>query len=98
MDTTFSDDASGDTVQPCPQTLPEHWIEIRLLDSDGDPVPFEEYLITLTDGSNANGYLDEGGWARLAPLPAAGMCTVCFPRLDSRTWSYDHAEGPKSTQ
>ena len=93
---SFSSDTVGDPIQPCSQMDPQHWIEIRLLDSDGDPVPFEEYLVTFTDGSDARGYLDQDGWARLAPVQEPGMCRVSFPRLESRIWKYDHAEGPKS--
>ena len=92
---SFSNDNVADPVQPCPLQEPLHWIEIRLIDSDGDPVPFEEYLVKLTDGSDARGYLDQDGWARLAPVQDPGLCTVSFPRLDSRVWQYDHAEGPK---
>lgn len=64
------------------------------MDGDGDPVPEEEYLVTLTDGSIVRGYLDQGGWARFAPLQEGGTCKVSFPRLDSMAWKYDHAEGP----
>lgn len=96
MASSFGNATPGDPVQPCPPP-PQHWIEIQLLDSDGDPVPNEEYVVTLTDGSNAQGYLDGDGWARFAQLQDAGTCKVSFPRLDSKAWKYDHAEGPKSS-
>jgi len=73
-----------------------HRIEIRLVDTEGDPVPQEEYLITLPDGSSARGYLDDEGWARLAPLQDGGTYKVSFPRLDGTAWSYDHSDGPKT--
>ena len=47
-----------------------------MLDNDGNPVPNEEYLVTLPDGSNVSGYLDDTGWARFAPLQQAGDCQI----------------------
>ena len=85
----------GNPVQPCP-VRGDHWLEIRLVDSDGDSVPYEEYLVTLPDGSSASGYLDADGWARFCPLQDAGTCQVSFPRFDAEAWRYDHAEGTQS--
>jgi type VI secretion system secreted protein VgrG len=63
-----------------------HWIEIELLDSDGNPVPGEEYRITLPDGSTvASGTLDGKGKARVEAIDA-GSCQVTFPKLDKTSW------------
>jgi type VI secretion system secreted protein VgrG len=66
-----------------------HWIEIRLVDEDGKPVPGEEYKITLPDGSTvASGTLDEKGKARVEGIDP-GTCKVTFPNQDKSAW------GPK---
>lgn len=96
MGSSFGNPDPADPVQPCPLQA-GHWLEIRLVDGDGDAIAYEEYLVTLPDGSTAGGYLDEDGWARFAPIQEAGTCQVSFPRLDSPAWKYDHAQGPGAT-
>lgn len=59
-------------------------------------MPQEEYLVTLSDGQQARGYLDDKGWARFTPLSQAGTCQVSFPKIDSQAWRYDHGEGPRT--
>ena len=63
-----------------------HWIEIKLVDTDGNPVPGEKYKITLPDGSTvAEGTLDGKGFARVDGIDP-GTCKVTFPNLDQSTW------------
>jgi type VI secretion system secreted protein VgrG len=63
-----------------------HWIEIKLVDEDGKPVPGEEYKVTLPDGSTvASGTLDEKGRARVEGIDP-GSCKVTFPNLDTSAW------------
>jgi type VI secretion system secreted protein VgrG len=63
-----------------------HWIEIELVDEDGNPVPGEEYQITLPDGSTkASGTLDGKGKARAEGVDP-GSCKVTFPNLDKNSW------------
>jgi type VI secretion system secreted protein VgrG len=70
-----------------PQTQEEkekkpHWIEIKLLDEDQNPVPGEQYRITLPDGETvAEGTLDDKGSARVDGIDP-GTCQVSFPNLD----------------
>ena len=80
-------------VQPHkpPQTEEEKqkktsWIEIKLLDVDGEPVPGEPYRVTLPDGSVAEGTLDDKGFARIESFEP-GNCKVTFPRRDKAAWS-----------
>lgn len=80
-------------VVPCPLT--DHWIEVELVDQFGHPVPNEEFVVVLPDGQEVRGYLDQNGWARLAPLETGGTCSVSFPNLDSTIWEYDRSNGPK---
>jgi type VI secretion system secreted protein VgrG len=64
----------------------KHWIEIKLVDEDGKPVPGEPYQITLPDGSTiADGTLDEKGFARVDNIDP-GTCQVTFPNLDEDSW------------
>ena len=64
----------------------KHWIEIELLDQDGNPVAGEPYRITLPDGTTlASGTLDDKGWARVDHIDP-GTCKVTFPRLDKDVW------------
>ena len=64
-----------------------HWIEIELVDEDGNPVPGEEYQITLPDGSTvASGTLDAKGKARVEGIDG-GTCKVTFPNQDKSAWA-----------
>lgn len=61
--------------------LPKTWIEIQLLDEDGEPVAGEPYWIQLTDGSIRQGTLDRFGLAYFGDLEP-GECEVRWPALD----------------
>jgi len=64
----------------------KHWIEIRLADEEGKPVPGEPYRITLPDGSTvADGTLDDKGFARVDNIDP-GACEVTFPNRDKEAW------------
>jgi type VI secretion system secreted protein VgrG len=64
----------------------KHWIEIKLVDEDGKPVPGEPYQITLPDGTTiADGTLDDKGFARVDNIDP-GTCKVTFPNLDKDAW------------
>jgi hypothetical protein len=70
-----------------PETAPPAltWVEIRLVDSEGNPVPGESYEIVLPDGSIRSGTLNGKGVARYDLIPA-GQCDVRFPNLDANAW------------
>ncbi|MBI4586171.1 MAG: carboxypeptidase regulatory-like domain-containing protein [Planctomycetes bacterium] len=61
------------------------WIEIELVDEDGQPVPGLKYRVTLPDDSVAEGTLDGKGFARIEGIPA-GNCKITFPDLDKDAW------------
>ncbi|XAL98999.1 type VI secretion system tip protein TssI/VgrG [Phycisphaeraceae bacterium D3-23] len=63
----------------------QSWIEIELLDEEGNPVPGERYEITLPDGSVTGGTLDDKGQARAEGFDP-GSCKVTFPELDQEAW------------
>ncbi len=62
------------------------WIEIKLVDEEGNPVPGERYRVTLPDGSTlAEGTLDEKGFTRIDNIDP-GTCKITFPDLDASAW------------
>lgn len=61
------------------------WIEIRLIDMEGNPVPQKKYQITTPDGNVVSGALDSDGLARVDNIPP-GTCKITFPELDQDAW------------
>jgi type VI secretion system secreted protein VgrG len=61
------------------------WVEIEMVDENGQPWPGEYYEVTLPDGKVKKGYLDSNGQAHV-PLPDATVTQVSFARLDGRAW------------
>lgn len=61
------------------------WIEVELLDSQGNPVPGEAYRIETPEGTVAEGTLDDKGFVRLDGIKP-GTCKVSFPGYDGRSW------------
>ena len=92
-DQNFWYDPVANPVQPCssdpPRTIvsdeKKHWIEIALVDDNGDPVPGAAYKIRLPNGKVMTGSLDSRGLARVDGIDP-GTCKVTFPDLDRRTW------------
>jgi hypothetical protein len=85
-------DASG--VTSCPTK--KHWIEIKLEDENGDPIPNESYVITGPANEKHSGSLDANGFVRIDGLDP-GQCDVSFPRLYKR-YSPSIVEGNMSRQ
>ncbi|MGB2806549.1 MAG: hypothetical protein WBC22_02325 [Sedimentisphaerales bacterium] len=61
------------------------WIEIELVDEEGEPVPGEKYKVIMSDKTVAEGTLDEKGFARIDGIPK-GDCKVIFPNIDKKAW------------
>lgn len=61
------------------------WIEIQLVDEDGQPVCGQAYTIITPDGHTHRGYTDSLGTARITRIHP-GACTVSFPDLDAGSW------------
>jgi hypothetical protein len=68
-------------VMPCDKT----WIEFRLVDMEGNPIPGKQYLVKLPDGSTQQGALDQAGRTRLEGIQP-GTCTISFTELDMEAW------------
>ncbi len=62
------------------------WIQIRLVDMEGEPVPNERYILRMPDGSERTGRLDYVGRARVERIDTPGTCMVSFPDLDGAAW------------
>jgi len=71
------------TIVPCPQNAT--WVEIELLDDQGNPVGGARYSIELPDGSVHNGTLDSQGVARYDGI-IPGACSINFPDYDGKDW------------
>lgn len=61
------------------------WIEFRLVNQNGDPIPGARYRLKSTDGSIREGRLDDGGSARLRGIDP-GTCEITFLDYDAREW------------
>lgn len=54
------------------------WVEINLVDEDGQPIADEDYTMYLADGSERSGTLDSEGHAREEDVPP-GEYLIVFP-------------------
>jgi hypothetical protein len=61
------------------------WVEIELIDDQGQPVAGETYQVRLSDGSLFVGTLDKRGQARIEGIDP-GTCQITFPNLDGKSW------------
>jgi hypothetical protein len=63
------------------------WIDIRLVDRDDNPVPYEDFQLTLPDGTVVEGDLDSNGNAKIEITEAVpGDYQISFPDLDTEGW------------
>ena len=81
--TTFGDQAPNSRViHVCDGT---HFIEFRLVDKNGLPVPGEPFRVRLPDQSLQTGTLDHEGKVRFENV-CAGQATICFTGMDAKEW------------
>ena len=59
------------------------WIEIELMDENDDPIPSQDYKVTLPNGYTKNGKLDQNGYALIKDIPP-GRVEIEFPYLNER--------------
>jgi hypothetical protein len=76
-------DPAPDAVVPCPLNL--SWIEIQLMDMEGNAVPGESYRIIDPNQEKHEGKLDQTGRARIDGIPP-GSCEITFPDRDREAW------------
>ena len=77
--------APQSTVQSCPLKQPTAWVEVHLVDMEGNPVGNVKYKITDPDGNAKEGTLGKDGKVRLEGLHR-GTCVISFPELDQDNW------------
>lgn len=70
------------TVPLVEQNEEEHWLQIKLVDDEGQPVPGERYRVKLPDGRVIEGRLDEHGMARVDGIDDPGSAIVTFPEAE----------------
>ncbi len=70
-------------IQPAPED--KAFVEIELLDQDGNPAVNEWFRVEFPDGTVREGKLDGKGHAWV-PGPKEGTCKLTFPKLDKRVW------------
>ncbi len=63
----------------------KEWIEIILVDLDGNPMPGVKYRITPPNGASVEGNLNQYGQAGLYQIDP-GNCKITFPDLDKDAW------------
>ena len=76
---------SANSPPPSDNRPEKTWVEIRLVDDDGNPVAGAKYQLKITDGSVREGSLDDDGRCRVNGIDP-GSCTVWFPDYDGREW------------
>lgn len=62
------------------------WVDVQLVDEDGEPVGGARYKLKITDGSTREGTLDSSGRIRVSNIDP-GTCQVWFPDYDGSEWS-----------
>jgi len=67
------------------------WIEIELLDEDGNVVANEDYILHLPDGQQKRGTLDANGLAKEENIPP-GRVAVEFPNSEAEHFDSDEKE------
>lgn len=70
---------------PPPRQTAKTWVEVHLVDMEGNPVGGKHYLIKTPSGAVEEGNLDSNGRVRLNNLDP-GTCMISFPDLDREAW------------
>ena len=85
---SVSEEAESEPAQqkPPPKKDPKTWVVVRLIDSEGNPVPGQRYHITLSDSSVQEGTLDSDGSVRFNDI-LPGQCKVRFPDIHGKEWT-----------
>ncbi len=60
------------------------WIDLKLVDEEGNPCAGEEYRIIDSKGKEHKGSLDSNGEAHV--IVPKGQCDITYPRLDNKSW------------
>jgi hypothetical protein len=66
-------------------TVGLNYLEIELVDNDGNAMPNEPYEVVLPNGRKKTGWLNDEGYARVL-VSNPDECQVIFPSLDEGSW------------
>ncbi len=77
------EEAAQAQQQNAPAADEKHFIEIELVDDDGNPVAGEAYFVELPDGSSRSGRTGGDGKARIEDVDP-GTAKISFPDLDKK--------------
>ena len=83
--TPLQDEEAAQAESTADQVEEKHFIEIELLDEEGNPVADEAYFVELPDGSTKSGRTDAKGYARIDGVDP-GTAKVSFPDLDKKSY------------
>jgi type VI secretion system secreted protein VgrG len=64
-----------------PDPVKTHWIEIEVVDQDGNPLRGKFYRIKTPNGQVAESFTDEHGKAKIEHIDS-GTCEISFPEID----------------
>ena len=92
-ETASHDDQPGTIVESCGSHT---WINIKLVDPQGNPVADEAYEITKEDEDPRTGSLDENGTATIDDIPA-GTWKLTFPNRKFDEWHRIRDTSPPAT-
>jgi hypothetical protein len=70
---------------PPPRQTAKTWVEVHLVDMEGNPVGGKHYLIRTPSGAVEEGNLDSSGRVRINNIDP-GTCMISFPDLDREAW------------
>lgn len=82
---------TGETAEEAATAAPKRdapkktWIEVKLVNAAGEPVPGAAYRLTVTDGRVMEGRLGDDALLRVSGIDP-GDCTLTFPELEAADW------------
>ena len=82
---SLAEEVEKESIPPAAMAQESHWIVLRLLDADDQPVAGARYSLKLSNGRTMTGKLDQEGQTRAEGIPP-GMCSVSFPEHEDN-WS-----------
>jgi hypothetical protein len=83
IDDQQTDQGPPPVVQPCAKSLT--WIEVKLIDMEGNPVSGLQCRVKTPDGKTLSATLDKSGKVRFDGI-RPGTCMIGFPDLDREAW------------
>lgn len=77
--------AAAEEDAPAPEVRELDWIEIEIVDAEGNPMPHVLVELTLPNEQTKRQMTNENGWLRVESIPS-GNCSVRLPHWDRASW------------